>query len=391
MKIVNITVLAACLLFGYQTEVFAAGNCFQCHSRQGFTKKFVHEPATREQCRECHNPHVSKHKGLLADEKTALCYGCHQELKETLEAAKVTHNPFAGGDCLACHDPHSSTKKGLIRESEAGSVCFECHEELANKYKNRHRPFASGNCQACHNPHVADRIQLLVDDPDRLCVSCHRAEIEASHKKFSYKVKEKGCLTCHNPHGSDSAGLMRKVLHAPYQEGCGECHGKGGIAGVEKCLECHDELGEKLSSIHGHLTSKGPNGCTNCHSPHASDYNNMLRNRQSQVCRKCHSDTWDAYIDKPYKHPDSEVCGNCHEPHGSNNPVLLKNDGNATCSNCHETQGTFTHPVGPGVIDKRNGQIMTCVSCHYPHGTIFQANLKLSGAMELCIECHKNY
>jgi predicted CXXCH cytochrome family protein len=31
------------------------------------------------------------------------------------------------------------------------------------------------------------------------------------------------------------------------------------------------------------------------------------------------------------------------------------------------------------------------VSCHYPHGTDFQFNLKRDMAKDLCIQCHKGY
>lgn len=391
MRVVKILMAAAFLFLLADSAGAAQVNCFQCHARDGFTGSQVHEPVAAGQCQTCHNPHVSKHKGLLKEEAAKLCYGCHSELLTLAEEAAVAHQPFADADCLACHAPHSSDRKGLIRTVDSGLVCFECHGELQNKNKFEHRPFADGNCQACHRPHAAERIQLLDDEADHLCVGCHGGDLGAAHGKFPYKVKKEGCLTCHNPHGSDRPDLVRNVLHPPYRDGCMDCHAGGGIPTVGKCLECHDGIGEKLNSIHSHQTNKTGNGCVNCHSPHASDFENLMKDSQKQVCRECHADTWDAYIDKPFKHPDSVMCSNCHGVHGSNNLALLKDDGNATCNVCHETQGVFTHPVGAGVIDPRNGQIMTCVTCHYPHGTVHKANLKLSGSMELCIQCHKNY
>jgi predicted CXXCH cytochrome family protein len=181
------------------------------------------------------------------------------------------------------------------------------------------------------------------------------------------------------------------VLHEPYQGDCAECHDKGLLVGVEKCLACHEEIGEKINAVHNHQTNKSGNGCVNCHSPHASDFKNLLRNNQASLCRNCHADTWANYVDMPFKHPDNTICSNCHGVHGSSNLAMLKFDGNTVCETCHEAQGNFTHPVGPGVIDPRNGQIMTCVTCHYPHGTLYEKNLKLSGSMELCIQCHKSY
>ena len=389
MRILGILLFAGFLFLISSTAVWAGNNCFQCHDKKDFGGKYVHRPVAEGACQKCHNPHVAKYKGLLGAKQTELCFECHADLKKNKVDKIIVHKPFAAADCVACHDPHSSGQKGLLMGG--GKGCFKCHKEMDGKYKNMHAPFAAGNCGACHNAHYADRFQLLIDAPDQLCVGCHRDGLSSAHKGFPVKVKESGCLTCHNPHGSDRPGLVRNVLHEPYQNDCSECHKEGRAVGVEKCLGCHDEMGEKLNAIHNHQTSKSGNGCTNCHSPHASDFDNLLRNKQDQLCRKCHTDTWATYVDKPHKHPDSSICSSCHDIHGSNEVAMLKGDGNAVCNACHETQGQFTHPVGEGVIDPRNSQIMTCVSCHYPHGTLYEYNLKLSGSMELCIQCHQEY
>lgn len=391
MRILRIVLVATVFLLINSLIASADSTCFRCHDKDKFAGKVTHKPVVNGDCQKCHNPHVAKYKKLLTASSETLCYGCHEELKKQLGNSKDVHKPFADGDCLACHDPHSSSTKGLIRQGKMSTLCFGCHKTMVREFKTEHRPFATGNCQACHNPHYADRHQLLNDDVDQLCVSCHGGKIGSAHKKLPVKVKESGCVTCHSPHGSDRAALIRNVLHEPYQEGCAECHANGQIAGAEKCLECHDEMVGKLSSVKNHQTNRGGNGCINCHSPHASDTENMLKNNQAQVCRTCHPDTWDNYIDKPFKHPDNGICSNCHDIHGSNNLVMLKGGTIATCDNCHETQGKFTHPVGPGVIDPRNGMLLSCVTCHYPHGTIYKQNLKLSGALELCIQCHKTY
>lgn len=379
-------------LFLNSFSAFAGSSCLtSCHSKDSFVDKITHKPVAEGNCDACHNPHVAEYEHLLAKDKKVLCYGCHAEVKTKLENKRNVHQPFADSDCLACHDPHVSGIKGLLRGKRLDEVCFGCHKDMVRVFKTEHRPFASGNCQACHNPHFADNFQLLNDEADRLCVSCHGNVIDKAHKKLPVKVKKSACVTCHSPHGSDRKALIRNVLHDPYQEDCSECHEDGRIAGSEKCLECHEDIVDSLKVVNSHQTNRTGNGCVNCHSPHASDTENMLRNNQAQVCRNCHSDTWEIYIDKQYKHPDSTICSNCHGVHGSNNMAMLKGDGNTTCTNCHETQGVFTHPVGAGIIDQRNGQPLNCVTCHYPHGTNYENNLKLSGSMELCIQCHKSY
>jgi len=392
MRILRMMLFVFLLILINSTIALADINCYKCHDKKDFSGRYGHQPVVKGACYECHSPHVAKYKNLLRVKETELCFQCHSKVKKEQVDKKVVHPPFAESNCVACHNPHGSSNKGLLTGSNQGEGCLNCHKDLVDKYKIKHPPFAEGDCGACHNAHSSDRIQLLIDEPDKLCVSCHDGEISSSHKGFPVKVKERACLTCHNPHGSDRPSLVRNVLHEAYKDGCSECHDKAGATpGFEKCLECHDEIGEKINNIHSHQTNKSGNGCINCHSPHASDYENLLRNRQEQVCRKCHFDTWANYEDKPFQHPDRGICSNCHGIHGSGNLAMLKSDGNATCEGCHETQGKFTHPVGDGVLDPRNGQTMTCVTCHYPHGTVYEHNLKLSGSMELCIQCHKNY
>jgi predicted CXXCH cytochrome family protein len=68
---------------------------------------------------------------------------------------------------------------------------------------------------------------------------------------------------------------------------------------------------------------------------------------------------------------------------------MLKGDGNTSCTSCHESQGTFTHPVGEGILDHRNRQIITCLTCHDPKGTDYENNLRLDQNKELCVQCHR--
>ena len=211
-----------------------------------------------------------------------------------------------------------------------------------------------------------------------------------AHKGFSMKLG--ACLTCHSPHGSKRASLIRDNRHEPFTEGCNGCHdGKGNVVGVSKCLECHPEVIDELNKVHSHLTSKKGNGCIDCHSPHASDKEGLLRNIQKQVCRECHADTFAGYVNKKHSHPDTGSCADCHSLHGSNELAMLRGDGNDVCGRCHSSQGTFTHPVGPGINDPRTGLELSCVSCHYPHGTDFEFNLKLGGGKDLCVQCHQGY
>lgn len=368
------------LHFPYMAMASKDNNCFDCHEKQSFSQRIVHRPVAQGKCYQCHNPHVAKHEGLLPMEVGKLCVSCHE---------------VAGGhaECLSCHNPHTSNQNGLLRQNLSAS-CLECHDTIEQKFKFEHAPFTKGQCKACHNPHEAQNIAVISDlrqdsVRDKICLSCHEKEgIQAKHNSFPADVK--GCLFCHNPHGSEKANLMRNELHKPYEKGCKSCHGKG-KQNMENCLSCHQNLTEKLNTISNHFSDPQGNACILCHSPHAGDDKNLLKGSQVQLCGACHADTLSRTTGKLYNHPLADNCSECHEVHGSNRLAMLREDGVSTCKKCHEKADQLGHPVGDNVIDPQTGQIVTCVSCHYPMGTDFKYNLRFSGKDILCIQCHRNY
>jgi len=364
--------------------------CFGCHDQKPFTKNVVHQPVAKGDCAICHNPHVAKYKGLMQQEVDKLCLSCHRTIGVVTKKTSQVHKPVLDGQCLECHDPHSSAVRGLLKEKNQKASCTKCHSELSKEYVYNHTPFANGECSACHQPHQSERDYLLVAEPDALCRKCHKGTLVEFHKNFP--VVPGACLTCHNPHGSSRKGLIKDFLHEPFKAGCDGCHTSlGGKVGTEKCLECHGDIREKAMAVHSHLNSNTGNSCINCHSPHASNGEKLFKTKLEQVCRGCHQDTFNNYVGKLHNHPGVGACASCHEVHGSNNLAMLKGDGNQVCNGCHKTQGQFTHPVGAGVFDPRTGVIMTCVSCHYPHGTDHPFNLKEEGSKDLCIQCHRGY
>jgi predicted CXXCH cytochrome family protein len=261
---------------------------------------------------------------------------------------------------------------------------------MEKEFKVTHKPFADGQCSFCHRPHQADNLELLADDPDALCLSCHdMAKLQSGHKGYPEKLSS--CLSCHAPHGSDRTALMRNILHQPYEKDCTICHNKAGGKSTGSCLKCHENVKEEMKATHSHLTLRDGNSCLNCHSPHAGNDKALLKGTERLLCSGCHQPTLQEYQAKRSKHPRLEKCSLCHMPHGSDNLAMTRGDSNDVCIRCHKSQGKFTHPIGPEVLDSHTGQMVTCASCHNPMGTDYAFHLRAEGKKALCVLCHRTY
>ena len=373
-----------------------AGNCVSCHPKAAefAAKANVHQPVKQGRCTACHNPHASKHSGLLADAGKALCYKCHDS-KKGFDGAAV-HRPVAEGKCLSCHEAHSSDSRGLMKLS-AGELCYSCHkkEDVAGK-KYVHPEVRKNNCKACHSPHSSQTAGLLVKDRTALCADCHYGKASPGARQCVYDSKGSDCLSCHSPHSSDRKGLIKASMHKPFEEKkCASCHAQAGVRTLKPegsdCLGCHKTTLDSFNTIYSHASS-GPTArfCESCHNPHASDVLHLLRDKEERVCYRCHADTAEYVAKSKHKHSKLGECSSCHSTHGSNSQFFLK-QGDQTCSmaKCHPVQGTFTHPVGEKAIDPRSKTPMTCSTCHNPMGSPEAPILIEEKDKELCVRCHQ--
>ncbi len=371
--------------------------CLECHQTTGeaINKGKAHLPVKEKGCTSCHNPHASRHPGLLNYTLSELCYRCHEQGRGF--SGPVVHKPVAEGHCLGCHEPHSSVNKALL--TKAGEdVCFGCHrqEEVVSK-KVVHPEVKKGNCTVCHSPHSADKEGLLVKDKKGLCSGCHKGE-EATFIKVhdNYQVAGSNCLSCHSPHSSDRKGILKANLHKPFEERrCAICHSQGSKetikVGTAICMDCHSDSMDGFNKINNHLLAgEGGDVCSNCHNPHASDGKHFLKDKEDRVCFGCHIDTRWHMAKGNSKHPKLEGCSNCHTSHGSNNQFFLtKGDDTCSIGDCHPAQGRFTHPIGEKVIDPRSKEPMSCSTCHNPMGAEERFILRFEKDKELCIQCHQ--
>jgi DmsE family decaheme c-type cytochrome len=219
---------------------------------------------------------------------------------------------------------------------------------------------------------------------------------------------EQKCLRCHD---KAPVNLILYTKHAqkgdertPFaNDGCQTCHGDATAHrkkprsekppirfGADSptpvpdqntaCLACHEKT---------HINWRGsPHddedlACGTCHDIHALEDPVRKSESQAEVCFACHQDKrLEMY--KVSRHPLEEgimTCSSCHNPHGSNGPSqLVKQTVNETCFKCHaEKRGPFLHEHEP-VAD-------SCVNCHNPHGTNNE-NMLVMRSPYLCQQCH---
>jgi predicted CXXCH cytochrome family protein len=105
-------------------------------------------------------------------------------------------------------------------------------------------------------------------------------------------------------------------------------------------------------------------------------------------CHAALKEQQDAYVHTAFK---QEECLACHTADHSD-PELTPERSLAMCYACHaeESLGN-SHRVGEGVIDPRNGEQVTCLSCHAHHGSENPSFLQLDGRGTLCVSCHTEF
>jgi predicted CXXCH cytochrome family protein len=379
--------------------------CYKCHNelKERLNDNVTHFLFRQGKCSSCHNPHVSRDRGLLRDEINPLCLSCHESIKNLIGKA-VQHSAIRDGACTDCHNAHSSENKNLLVRTEK-ELCWECHEELKVQLDNKFfcLPFKNGECSACHNPHGASEDNLLFEKPIDTCKKCHTTiNCKAGDASIASVTKKMDCISCHSGHSSDKKGILGPYAHSIFLEKkCGECHkpiseGREIVtkyAGDRLCLNCHEK---DTSIIDDDVHRKDPeSSCIMCHGPHASEKTNLTIN-ESKLCVTCHEDTEKRtfFMEKALKSKrecepiKNRECFECHVPVHSDKNLNFREDEFQLCNKCHEAEHKITHPMGPDVIDVRNGQPITCISCHSMHAASSKFMLTHDGKRTLCIQCH---
>ncbi|WP_456433492.1 cytochrome c3 family protein [Thermosulfuriphilus sp.] len=349
---------------------------------QGFRRLFVHSLPARLECAECHPMRKGRLDYSLTVPVPSNCTtgSCHPEIK----ANPHLHGPVRQNECIQCHNPHGSFNPYQL-VARGKDLCFTCHEGTREDFEQRvvHPP-GKDDCMNCHDPHGSQMEFHLKGEGSisSVCFQCHEKRLFS--KRYPHgPVADGECIACHNHHGSPYDHLLSAPL-------------KGG----KICLTCHEDRKEEFSMAYVHKPVA--ESCANCHDPHSSDYRYQLLEPSGKLCISCHKKLDPEVITTiegaKYRHPSVEAgrCVDCHQPHTSNYEALLKDFEGDLCFSCHKDlaakvrKAQFLHgPVQEG----------TCDACHNPHGSAFSRLLVRSfpagflndyspGKYDLCYSCH---
>lgn len=254
----------------------------------------------------------------------------------------------------------------------AGSdSCTICHGDLAKNFtSNPHSRLALMHggkeitCESCHGPSQAHidsggvaskTFQFSKATPKQVeekCLSCHVGE-HPNFERTAHGDAGVSCISCHSMHKFEPQTVLLKMKQP------------------NLCYQCHTDIKSSFSQPFHHKVPEGLMQCSDCHDPHGTFRDKLLKSSadQNAVCVKCHAETAGPFV---YEHPPLKLegCTSCHFPHGSPNARLLtRNNVNSMCLQCHTASMNFTAPGTPSFHNQAN-QYQACTVCHVQiHGS----------------------
>ncbi|MBI5696087.1 MAG: hypothetical protein HZC51_10170, partial [Nitrospirae bacterium] len=350
--------------------------------------------------------------------------------------------PLESGDisCVSCHYTHGSPKHSLLRfeniTTPENHLCLQCHENdkfMQGGYGS-HGGFLQnqGRCSDCHNMHTKANRKLLQQSTESvLCLKCHSgtawngfygwtstpsmfnvwtttanmlsfegtggtfgrySELRGGNAHSMHDINDEAtpapggvttehrCGTCHNPHGSRNFRVLRTAVN--------------NVTGITVYART-DESGRFVNYSTGFVKF-----CTACHTTYSQtdDGNgNWIRHPVNVLLGNFSTESYNfdnntSYTPKVQLETGENVtCVSCHFAHGSPQDANLKfPDGRWVnlCKTCHN-RDTFS-AGSPGSHAGFTGNDGTCSDCHSMHSDGNAKLLKSDAETALCVNCHDN-
>lgn len=233
-------------------------------------------------------------------------------------------------DCESCHGPGSLAIEGLTPEKVA--------EDLK-----------AGKKTECDYKTLIEINTLPAQARSLLCIKCHTANATLNLHAWNagdHAQSDVACSDCHSIHaGADLIVRPRETY--------------------DMCTKCHEDVRAEFSLPSHHPVIERKVFCTDCHNPHGSYSDNLLRgDTVKAACTRCHAEKEGPFV---FEHADlSEDCSGCHRPHGSVNNNLLKSSMPFLCLQCHAGHTASSSSSG----EFKAALYTRCTDCHSQiHGT----------------------
>ncbi|MBD3168609.1 MAG: hypothetical protein GF307_03930 [candidate division Zixibacteria bacterium] len=254
----------------------------------------------------------------------------------SLSSAQEWDRKDASSTCLDCHDGYITGLKGsshqILNVSESSALsCVDCHDGWQEHLNEPSKENITAGPEA------------NMETQGKICSSCHvNSHQSAMLTNDAHNTHSLNCSSCHKIHNNRDNKLLLSKNH-------------------EFCTDCHQLVRAQfqLRSVHP-LHSRSVK-CTDCHGLSGIE-NDMGVRGLNWKCQDCHDEKSGPFI---YEHPvvynhlvEGGSCMECHKPHGSANDRLLKQNGNSVCLQCHAI------PSGHRTNHSALGTKLACVDCH---------------------------
>ena len=296
------SVVFGCVLFVVFSVFLSPVTASVAPQPEDVTIGWSHAPFEMGECGICHAGDDPVNPGPVEGDITELCFGCHEEIQQGIESARVVHASVVD-DCTNCHNPHNAEFRYLLIEQSPG-LCASCHDEVWSQVTEapvRHDAATQGKgCLNCHSPHASDVDSLLKGLAYDLCVDCHSVDgmvddqgrplpnfsgMLAVNPVVHGPVEARDCSACHTPHGGKIFRLLSieypEKFYSPFEpknyELCFSCHNEE-VVGVERTttLTGFRDGDRNLHFVHVNKKERGRT-CRACHEVHAAPQEHLIR------------------------------------------------------------------------------------------------------------------
>lgn len=275
---------------------------------------------------------------------------------EKLLVGRLDANYIGTDTCLtACHY-HDKLRKDFEASTMGAQMSSESGMPMVD-------------CESCHGPG-----SMAVEGLDKEKLSGDNREADQVACKFKTLIdintlppaaKSLICLRCHSANSTFNLHDWNAGAHAQGGVACNDCHNVH--AGVDlivaprdtkqMCYKCHEKTRAEFSLPSHHPVDEGKLFCTDCHNPHGTSGEHLLREVDvKETCMKCHAEKASPFA---YGHADlMEDCDKCHRPHGSAARALLVTQETMLCMQCHRGHTLSGQPEQMATYYTR------CTDCH---------------------------